>query len=328
MLTPDHFRLLRLLATVERSSVDELAARLAISAVEVRRLASGIHTWGTPLIGLERDSPGLAEPFAFLDQERLRAELDRRGLPYRVEIVDSIASTNTALAARAGQESIDGAVLATELQTAGRGRNGRQWVAAPGGSLTFSVGVDLGVPAARYAGLSLSIGVAVARGLLEAGIGPIALKWPNDLLWRFLKLGGILIDVVSSGRRAQAVIGIGVNVRLPAAARTAIDQPVTDLVRVAGAPVDRVQVLACLLGALARMRAEFSDGGFRVHRDEWVALHAHQGRRVVARDAAGAARYGVVTGVDDDGALRLDSAGASIRLVAGEVSLREAVELH
>src|SRR5207245_9958148 len=107
-------------------------------------------------------------------------------------IVDQLDSTSSELLRRASRRDIHGAMLAAEWQTAGRGRRGRVWTAVAGGSLTFSLGWRFEQGAGFLAGLSLAVGVAVIRALEAAGFDGIALKWPNDLVHRHCKLGGIL----------------------------------------------------------------------------------------------------------------------------------------
>ena len=103
-------------------------------------------------------------------------------------------------------------LLVAEHQTVGRGRMGRNWQAAPGASLTFSLALALAP--ADWSGLSLAVGVALAEALdpVPAGRPRIGLKWPNDLWLDERKLGGILIETVSVGPQRMAVVGVGLNV--------------------------------------------------------------------------------------------------------------------
>src|SRR5579862_325646 len=111
------------------------------------------------------------------------------GTRYRLEIHESIDSTNSALKRQAAGGPIDGLVIATETQTAGRGRHGRAWVDRPGGSLLFSVGWATSHDASRLSGLTLAVGVALCHVLEAQGLSGVQLKWPNDLVHRFCKLG-------------------------------------------------------------------------------------------------------------------------------------------
>ena len=133
-----------------------------------------------------------------------------------------------------------------------RPRRGRRSSAAASRS---RIGWRFEQGAGFLAGLSLAVGVAVARALEAEGFRGVALKWPNDLIHRHLKIGGILIEVNGDALGpSTTVIGVGLNVRLPAAARKDIPVPVTDLASIAGRhakPIDRNRLLARLIAELA-----------------------------------------------------------------------------
>ena len=85
-----------------------------------------------------------------------------------------------------------GTVCLAERQTAGRGRRGRTWVSPFAANLYLSVLWRYPIGPAALGGVSLAAGVAVARVLAGLGVADLGLKWPNDLLWRGRKLGGLL----------------------------------------------------------------------------------------------------------------------------------------
>ena len=156
--------------------------------------------------------------------------LGARAKRFRIEVAEQVESTNTALLDRAAVLP-PGSVLAAEMQSGGRGRRGRAWTTGLGGALTFSVLWRFETGAAGLTGLSLVVGIAVARALAGLGATEVKLKWPNDVLFRGRKLGGILIEVQGDALGpATAVIGIGLNVRMPPAWRDRIDQPIADAV--------------------------------------------------------------------------------------------------
>jgi len=130
---------------------------------------------------------------------------------HRFEVVDSTQDLAHQLAA-------DGAAAGTTViareQRSGRGTRGRAWV-APVGGLWFSSVVRPAEVAIEC--LSLRVGLAVAEAVESAGNGePIQLKWPNDLILRDRKLGGILVEARWAGERfAWAVVGVGINVVNP-----------------------------------------------------------------------------------------------------------------
>ena len=213
-------------------------------------------------------------------------------------------------------------MLAAESQTAGHGRRGRHWTSIAGGSLTFSLGWRFEHGAGHLSGLTLVVGLAVARALDALGFAGVELKWPNDLIHRRAKLGGILVELAGDARGPSlAIIGVGLNVHLPAAARRCIDQPVTDLAAISPRSIERNVVLARILDELAKILPKFAAGGFAPLRLAWQRRHAFQRRPVRVALPEGSSARGKVVGVDADGALVLDSGGHRLRFVSGEVSL-------
>src|ERR1700747_609491 len=145
----------------------------------------------------------------------LRRAVTGPGRQWRyVEVVDESGSTNSDLLARAAAgEDINGLVLIAEHQTAGRGRMGRVWSAAPRAQLTLSIGVDAAdVPTSVWGWLPLAAGLAVVDAVKANAGRAAALKWPNDVLVGNGKLAGILSEVAAKA----IVVGIGLNVTLRA----------------------------------------------------------------------------------------------------------------
>ena len=167
----------------------------------------------------------------------------RFGRPYTY--VERCESTQRLLA----DDAPEGAVAATDEQTAGRGRLGRDWVAPPGSSVLASVALQPGVPTEQLAELSLVAGRACAAALAEAaGVVP-EVKWPNDVLIGGRKVAGILAEA----RGGRVVLGIGINVlqteaELPARAQ----HPATSLLIETGRRVPRGELLAAVLDHLER----------------------------------------------------------------------------
>jgi len=244
---------------------------------------------------------------------------------FDVHVVPTTGSTNTDLMARAGSLPL-GYVLAAESQTAGRGRRGRTWVSRPGASLTFSLLWKFG-PATPTAGLSLAVGLGVARALDRCGVAGVMLKWPNDLLvgdpdgWA--KLGGILIEVLTGPEGASTVvIGIGLNIRRVADAPE-IGQSTASL-EARGWVGSRNTVLAAVLGELLAVLDAFEAGGFAPFAAAWNARHAFRDRQVTLGGMEGGAVAGIAKGVQSDGALTLHTDAGPMRIVSGDVSLRAA----
>jgi BirA family biotin operon repressor/biotin-[acetyl-CoA-carboxylase] ligase len=208
--------------------------------------------------------------------------------------------------------------LVVDGQTAGRGRLGRAWHSPPGANLYLSLFLRLPLPPSRLAGLSLALGVATAETLREAGTAEIGLKWPNDLLARGRKLGGILVEIASSrASGSEIVAGLGLNLRLPP--ELDVGQPAIDLAEL-GVLVDRDAVLASLLVSFSSITDMFVEHGFAPLLPRWEALDALKGKAVQLSD--GPRRDAVVLGVAEDGRLRLRDAAGEFACTAGELSLR------
>lgn len=247
-----------------------------------------------------------------------------------IEVVASTGSTNADLRARLDSLSRP-LLLAAEEQSAGRGRAGRSWLAAPGDSLCFSLGWRFTGTMAKLAGLPLAVGVVMADTLAAAG-WQIRLKWPNDLLKDGVKLGGILIETASVRRDADkaaqvwAVIGVGMNVcRNPElAAAVGNDIAALDNAELHSAPVDRNALLASIAAALAAALPQFDAHGLAPFAARWEALHAHAGLPVMILESGQIREQGIAHGIDASGCLLLDTPAGRIAVSAGDVSLRSA----
>jgi BirA family biotin operon repressor/biotin-[acetyl-CoA-carboxylase] ligase len=220
------------------------------------------------------------------------------------------------------------ALIVAEHQTLGRGRQGRNWLARAGASLTFSLGLPL---APRdWSGLSLAVGVTLADALEppEPGRSPrLQLKWPNDL-WlmdeagRGRKLGGVLIETVAVGRQRMVVVGVGLNVTAMTPTRdlTSGFACLQEIDPAASPPAALHRIALPLVKALLQFERE----GFASFATAYVRRDLLRGQRVTAHDAvdSDAVLEGTVEGVSKSGALLL-RVGPSLHLVSsGEVTLR------
>jgi BirA family transcriptional regulator, biotin operon repressor / biotin---[acetyl-CoA-carboxylase] ligase len=324
MLSPLGFALLRRLADGEVHSGEALAAATGVTRARVSQILRASETAGFTLERVRGVGYRLVDPVPFLDRGAILAALGPAASRLKIEVADSVDSTSSELLRRAARQTVDRHVLLTEWQTAGRGRRGRTWTAVAGGSLTFSLGWRFEQGAGFLAGLSLAVGVALCRALDAAGFKDIQLKWPNDLVHRHCKIGGILIEISGDALGpALAVIGVGLNVRLPSTARRDIAQPVTDLFSIdRDRALDRNRLLAFILAELAALLERYARDGFAPFVAEWQRRHALQKKPVRVLLPDGSVAAGDVVGVDASGALVLDQRGRRIRFVSGEVSLR------
>ena len=320
--------LLPLLADGEFRSGQELADVLGVSRTavwkQVNRLAeeSGIEIESVKGKGYR--IPGGID---LLSADGVLDALAPRPLSLlsRLAVLDSVDSTNAEVLRWAQEGGAPGMVCTAEQQTVGRGRRGRQWVSPYASNLYLSLLWEFSQGAAALEGLSLAVGVAVARALRACGAAAVQLKWPNDVLHDGRKLGGILLEMSGDAAGScRVVVGVGLNVAMPATAANAIDQAWTDLKTIsAGELPGRNRLLAELLNELLPLVADFEQQGFKHWREEWMALDAFDGAPVVLHTGSGELA-GIARGVDQRGALQLESTTGVQSVYGGEISLRAA----
>jgi BirA family biotin operon repressor/biotin-[acetyl-CoA-carboxylase] ligase len=327
---PANDHLVALLRALDHRRAVDRDSLARTTGLDDTAITAALEAAGRAGIGLVHESSNkmrLAAPFEALDVEAVARALpaaSRRA--FDLHVVDHTGSTNADLMAAAG-DLPSGHVLAAESQGAGRGRRGRRWTTVPGGALAFSVLWKFRRSAAELAGLSLAVGIAVARAVDAAGGHGAQLKWPNDLIVRqdggWAKLAGILIELApAADGRTGAVIGIGINMRMGATAAGNVDQPVTDIARLGVTPARNV-MLALLLDQLHAVLVAFEIDGFAPHVAEWNRRHAFAGIAVGFPSAGDAAPVqGVAVGVDAVGALLVDTPAGMRQVISGEVSVR------
>ncbi|MDR1367705.1 MAG: biotin--[acetyl-CoA-carboxylase] ligase [Candidatus Accumulibacter sp.] len=242
---------------------------------------------------------------------------------FTIDVLPTCESTSVILLERAELGAPSGSVIVAENQTAGKGSRGRSWTMRPGDGLAFSILWHFQRELGQLAGLSLAVGVAIARALNALGAQGVSLKWPNDILSNDAKLGGVLIDLQEAPMYSFAVIGIGINLHipddielsgfaLPPAALDALLSPLPD----AG------DLLAALLIELAKTLDVFSARGFSHLCDEWRKMNAWQDRAVRLLNGSTIEKEGVCVGADADGALLIRTSDGIERCLSGDLTLR------
>jgi BirA family transcriptional regulator, biotin operon repressor / biotin---[acetyl-CoA-carboxylase] ligase len=178
------------------------------------------------------------------------------------------ASTNDEAAQWAKGGAPHGAVVVADTQTAGRGRQGRQWHAAAGESLCFSLVLRPTLPVRDLPPITLAVGIAVAETITRFAATP-TLKWPNDVLIDGKKVAGILTETSSQGERADHVIvGIGVNLNV-SAFPAELASIATSLHSHRKRPVDRMHFTAVLCERLENWYERFLADGPTAIKTAW-----------------------------------------------------------
>lgn len=275
-------------------------------------------------IGLQNQGGALrfAEPPDLLQSQALQAALPA----LQIELMHVVDSTNTRMMQHAADVSIAQKLYLAEFQAGGRGRRGRSWLSPYARNLSMTLGVAMSRPLPQLGGLSLVVGLSLASGLEDLGVEGVQVKWPNDVLINGAKVCGILIELVQRGDGSEAVIGMGVNVRLAERERAQIDQPAADLVS-SGVKESRTEITVALIRSVTASLGLFETHGFGRFIDMFNDLHLFHGETCVV--ATGAQRVtGTVVGVGEQGELIVATASGEQRFHGGEVSIRAESSSH
>jgi len=233
----------------------------------------------------------------------------------------SLDSTNSALQRLPLVQQHAAAILA-EFQSAGRGRRGRQWHSPHGRNLYLSLGWKFKKPLAGLGCLPLVLALSAAQALARAGLKGHRVKWPNDLLLDGRKFCGCLVEAKGDAKGpCHAVLGVGINVFMPESeVANEIDQPWTDL-QSQLPTCSRNDLAALLLEELIKQVILFEKQGFSPFRDTWAQMDGLAGRLVNVHSGSSSLQ-GTARGIDDQGALLLDTGEEVLSLHIGEVSVK------
>ncbi len=304
------------------SSGSALAREFGLTRAAVWKHIQALRSAGVDIRAQTGSGYALAAPLDLLDAARIRAALPRDTAERldTLEIAWEIDSTNAELLRRPATLHVQG--LLAERQSAGRGRRGRTWASPLAAHLYLSLQRRFDGGIAALAGLSIAVGAAAAEALGSLGFATVGLKWPNDLIADGRKLGGILIEFGGEDAGVvRAVIGIGINVRMPESAAAEIDQPWIDLSQLDAKTPSRDVLAAALIAAQVRALDEFAEAGLAPFLPRWRALDALRDRTVEV--IAGARReQGIALGIADSGALRVRHVDGERDYHSAEISVR------
>lgn len=317
-------KLLNILADGEYHSGENLGESLGISRAAVWKQVQKLIDAGLQIEsqkGCGYRIPGGLDLLSDSELERALSSVPFQVKP-RLSLHASVTSTNAIARSAAEKSDETGLVVLAEQQTQGRGRRGREWVSPLGRNIYLSTvwGFDGGVQVLE--GLSLAVGVAVRRALINCGVNGLVFKWPNDLLWDEKKLGGILLEVLGDPAGfCQVVVGVGLNLNMTAGAGGNIDQPWADISHISTHEVSRNQLSAALVKELFELMSGYQSQGFAMYRDEWQQHDAFHSQAVTLT-LLNKSLEGIARGVDERGALLVEIDGVLQSFSGGEISMR------
>lgn len=216
-------------------------------------------------------------------------------------------------------------ICLAESQTAGRGRLGRQWFSPIASNIYLSLRWNFTKNLLALDGLSVALGVAVTQALAAYGVTTgIAIKWPNDIVWRGRKLAGILLELSQvAPQTAEVIIGVGMNVTMSQQSVVTIDQPWCDMAQIISAQPERNKLIGLLLNQIITALNSFQEHGLQPFLSQWQQLDFAYGQAVILRTPQQQIIQGIGSGVNQCGYFLLQDGQGQIReFNSGEVSLR------
>jgi BirA family biotin operon repressor/biotin-[acetyl-CoA-carboxylase] ligase len=251
----------------------------------------------------------------------MSAILEAPALPpaYRPVAFESVGSTNDEARKLAIAGAEDGTLVWAREQTAGRGRQGRDW-SSPVGNLYFSLVLRPDCPPREAVQLSFvaALGVAGMVGAHVPPLVPLRFKWPNDVLLGKGKIGGILIEAEGQGETLDyMILGVGVNLAShPENARF----PATNIRAETDEKVSPEEALQGFARHFLVWTNRWMEDGFAPIREAWLARAAFLGETIEVR-LPNETLNGRFVDLDASGALLLDTAAGRRIVTAGDVHL-------
>lgn len=235
-------------------SGEQLAEKMHVTRAAVWKAIKTLQKEGYTIVSKKKLGYALSDFTDYLDETQITTRLTTTSLGSTIVILPEISSTNTYLKSKIQEGAKHGTVVVADSQTAGKGRQGRNFISPKGSGLYFSVLISKKLPMRDAPLLTACAAVASARAIDRLYGANTKIKWVNDLFLNGKKICGILTEgIVSleSGYLEHAVIGIGINVRnalqyLP----EELTKTVTSLEDALSVDIDRNALLAAILNEL------------------------------------------------------------------------------
>lgn len=318
-------QLLQKLSDGNFCSGEALAQQLGVSRTTVwKEVARLEEQYGVRIQSVRGRGYRLSQAVELLDKASILANISQsiHSELSGIEILPVVDSTNRYLLAASSQGAKSGLVILAEQQTAGKGRQGRQWVSPFGCNIYCSLLWRSELAMTALSGMGIVVAVAVEKALSRY-CTDLQIKWPNDILHNGQKLAGILLEMQGEAHGpASLVIGIGVNVSMPSHYGQAIDQAWTDLVQASGKLVSRNELSGVLIEQLISSLRVFEEQGLKGFVHEWKLKDMLLDKSVEMN--LGSHQYrGIARGIDKQGALQLEINGELKSFMAGDASIRK-----
>ncbi|ABV85497.1 bifunctional biotin--[acetyl-CoA-carboxylase] ligase/biotin operon repressor BirA [Shewanella pealeana] len=304
------------LASGKFVSGEALASILGVSRTAISNHIAALEEYGVDIYSVKGKGYRLNGTLSLVDESVLKARISNRCFYF-----DEIPSTNAFILKHA-EDLVSGDICIAEYQSAGRGRRGRVWVSPYGCHLYFSMYWQFPQGMAQAMGLSLVVACSIVSVLQQLDVEGVGVKWPNDIYLNSKKLAGVLIELSGhTDSECNLVIGIGLNMAMGEQHAAKIDQPWSDLTGLECVP-DKTELLVLLQRQLQLDLTLFQKSGLKPFQQRWSAADIFEGQPVkllIGSDEI----HGIYRGIDEQGAVVLETASGKQSFIGGEISLRK-----
>lgn len=314
--------LLAMLADGNFHSGQILAEKAGVSRSAIWKALQNMRESGLEVRAIRGRGYQLEREYELLDREKIHDKLSPNGkhIFSEITVLPSVDSTNTWLQKNAVKGKTH--VCIVETQTGGKGRRSKCWFSPLSGNLYLSLAYSFNAGASGLSGLSLVVALAIVSVLEREGVRGLRIKWPNDVYTEGRKLAGILVEISGEANGpCQAIIGIGINFRLPASVASGIDQPCIDLFSMDVA-LSRNRIAALILDELAVTLGILDVQGFSVFVDAWMQYDYLRDKDICLQQGD-VLLYGIARGIAGNGYLLVEQGGETTAIGFGEISVRK-----
>ena len=321
-----HFtEVLTLLDNNRYCSGETLAQRFNVTRATIHNCIVKIESLGISVERVRGLGYRLMQPVDLLNQAEIQSKLSSPVANKLADIrcLQEIDSTNLYAAELALPQAGEFSLVLAEMQTAGKGRRGRQWVSPYAANVYLSIVWPLQKPLHEAGMLSPMLAISMLTALEELGVSGLSLKWPNDIYCHHKKMAGLLIECsgeISGG--CKMVIGMGVNVFMSQFENVNIDQQWTDIFsHTQDWQHSRNHVAAMLINNAVVALTQFENNTFDDLVGSWSQWDIMKDKPVELHSAQ-SIQTGIARGIDKDGCLLLETSCGLEKISAGDVSLR------
>lgn len=324
---PQNLRnMMQILSDGKYHSETSLENKLELTRRAIWNLVKQLKRYGIGITASAKLGYKIPGGLELLNKKNIAAYINQEFDDYKNKIVvyESLPSTNSYLAELIKTNGYKKSICFAEHQTAGKGRLGRKWISPYAKSIYLSLAWQFSKSPYELSGLGLAMAIATVAALKICGIEKdIALKWPNDVLWRKKKLGGILVELFGEAHHIyHAIIGVGLNVNIPQETGKKITQPWCDITQITNESLSRNKLAGVLLNQFLITLVSYQNTGLKPFIKKWHKLDASYGKKVTIITPQQTVS-GIGAGIDDNGYFLLEDKQKKIlSFASGEVSLR------